>query len=84
MENQNTKDSLEHCRNVILENLQTIKGAPSVQFQEVPPDFVSGDHDDDDVDMDSRQADVSKNSAGGEKRQHEAEFYEDDKDNKDV
>jgi len=39
MSNLNTKESLEHIRSLILGNLQSLQGAPSVQFQEVPPDF---------------------------------------------
>ncbi len=38
MENLNTRESLEHCRKMILENLGTVKSAPSVAFTEVPPE----------------------------------------------
>lgn len=39
--NLNTKESLEHCRNIILENLQALQGAPSVQMHEVPPAWMT-------------------------------------------
>jgi hypothetical protein len=34
----NSKENLEHIRNIILQNLQSLQGAPSVQFQEVERD----------------------------------------------
>mmetsp|Transcript_5354 Transcript_5354/g.15737 ORF Transcript_5354/g.15737 Transcript_5354/m.15737 type:complete len:454 (-) Transcript_5354:95-1456(-) len=85
MENLNTRDTLDHCRTMILENLRMIKGAPSVQFQEVPPDFVTQDKGEDDskaADAEKRQLDVSKTAdGGGERSAHPAEFYDGDGDN---
>uniref|UniRef100_A0A7S2CEU7 Histone deacetylase n=1 Tax=Octactis speculum TaxID=3111310 RepID=A0A7S2CEU7_9STRA len=72
-ENLNTKESLDHCRNRILENLQTLQGAPSVQMHEVPPEWMTKETDEDNGDP-SRV----------KKRAHDAEFYENDKDTKDV
>jgi histone deacetylase 1/2 len=43
MENCNSRQYLEQTTNTILENLSRLKGAPSVQFQEVPPDFLPSD-----------------------------------------
>jgi len=96
MANENTKESLEHIRNIILTNLQTLQGAPSVQFQEVPPDYRAGvdrqpgaEHMDDDSGRagggaDVRSADVSLTAEGGERAAHPAEFYGGDKDSADV
>lgn len=39
MENLNTKELLENVRNDLLQQLQDLKGAPSVAMQEVPPPF---------------------------------------------
>jgi hypothetical protein len=81
MSNLNTKESLEHMRSIIMGNLQSLQGAPSVQFQEVPPDFgadarantVSGSSNPDEDDSgksgggaDYRARDVSATSRGGE------------------
>ena len=35
MENMNDRDYLDKCRTTILSNLQSLSGAPSVQFQQV-------------------------------------------------
>jgi histone deacetylase 1/2 len=37
MENLNNYEYLEKCKAIILDNLSQLKGAPSVQMQEVPP-----------------------------------------------
>lgn len=52
MENMNSLEYLEKYKNIILDNLNHIKGAPSVQMHEVPPDtyYISEDEDDDDPD----------------------------------
>jgi len=90
MENQNTKESLEHIRNMILQNLQALKGAPSVQFQEVPPDYAAGKDDhllEDDSgratgeagsDPDVRPVDGGLNRAGGQRAEDPASFYDGD------
>ncbi|KAL9644577.1 hypothetical protein ABK040_015316 [Willaertia magna] len=54
MENLNTYEYLEKHKNIILENLSQIKGAPSVQLQEVPPDTFYESEDEDDFDPDER------------------------------
>ena len=59
----NTKESLEYCRNIILENLQTIQGAPSVQLQEVPPPFFTDGKAEGDEDY--RDTKDSNSSASG-------------------
>lgn len=37
-ENQNTREYLDQTRTQILESLQSLPGAPSIQLQEAPPD----------------------------------------------
>jgi hypothetical protein len=39
MPNLNTLENLEQIKTQILHTLQSIQGAPSVQMQDVPPDF---------------------------------------------
>mmetsp|Transcript_109750 Transcript_109750/g.319153 ORF Transcript_109750/g.319153 Transcript_109750/m.319153 type:complete len:224 (+) Transcript_109750:64-735(+) len=72
-ENLNTKESLEHCRSVILENLQTLQGAPSVQMHETPPDFFTKEdqagameeEEDADRDRSGKSVSASAHSAAG-------------------
>jgi histone deacetylase 1/2 len=57
MENQNSYEYLEKHKIQLLENLSKIKGAPSVQMHEVPPDsyYLSDEEDlDQDMNADSR------------------------------
>lgn len=56
----------------IFENLRSLTGAPSVQMNLPPPAHMLREEDEDAVDPDSR-----KDNDG--KRQHEAEFFHDDK-----
>jgi histone deacetylase 1/2 len=58
----------------LLTQLQSLKGAPSVQMQEVPPDFrlqkeTGGGSNDGGLEDDERDT-------GGERKEHEAEFYD--------
>lgn len=76
MDNLNTLEYLEKCKAIILDNLNQLKGAPSVQMQDVPPDYYLSDSDDDMEDPDVR---VNINSAD-KQVDHEAEFFEDDHD----
>jgi len=96
MENQNTREGLDHIRNMILANLQNLQGAPSVQFQEVPPDFAAGKvrpgMEEDDTGRATggggvpgnsdpdARRDESYNADGGRKAEHPAEFFPDSKD----
>ncbi|GAB5034507.1 histone deacetylase 1 [Nannochloropsis oceanica] len=94
-ENQNSLEGLEEIKLQILQQLGQIQGAPSVQLQEVPPDWATGGGEgggrkragereergrgeEDRETMDERS--VGKNNDGGERREHEAEFYEGEKD----
>jgi len=89
-ENLNTKASLEAVRVEILQQLQQLQGAPSVQMQEVPPEFdlkkdmnAEGTNDggeQDDV-RDTSTGRTSKGKGDGTRKLHAAEFYIDDKDN---
>jgi len=89
-ENLNTEASLNYVRTELLQQMQSLQGAPSVQMQEVPPPFelkkrkVEGQKDggaDDDV----RDKGRGKTKNGdGERRENEAEFYDGDDDNKDI
>ena len=40
MENLNSREYLNKCRAVVLENLRFLEAAPSVAFQDVPPDWA--------------------------------------------
>jgi len=88
-ENENTTASLAKVREDLFAQLQNLQGAPSVQMQEVPPPFAinhdniakEGENDggaDDDV-RDRGNGLISKGS--GERRRHEADFYDGEKDN---
>ena len=60
-----------------METLKCLQGAPSVQMHEVPPDWMVTDANEDAADPDVR----TKDSEVEGKKQHEAEFYEHEKDN---
>ena len=49
MENLNTREYLEKCRNRIIDNLRHIAGAPSVPLgTEIPPDAIQSDNEEED------------------------------------
>ncbi|OMO72131.1 Histone deacetylase superfamily [Corchorus capsularis] len=54
MENKNSRHSLEEIRNKLLEYLSKLQHAPSVQFQERPPDTELPEADEDQDDADER------------------------------
>jgi len=82
--------SLNYVRTELLQQMQGLQGAPSVQMQEVPPPFelkkrkAEGEKDggaDDDV----RDKGRGRTKDGeGERKAHDAEFYDGDGDNKDI
>eukprot|EP00511_Aplanochytrium_stocchinoi_P013194 CAMPEP_0204883118 /NCGR_PEP_ID=MMETSP1349-20130617/3978_1 /ASSEMBLY_ACC=CAM_ASM_000710 /TAXON_ID=215587 /ORGANISM="Aplanochytrium stocchinoi, Strain GSBS06" /LENGTH=196 /DNA_ID=CAMNT_0052042705 /DNA_START=8 /DNA_END=598 /DNA_ORIENTATION=+ len=79
MRNVNSRQYLEKYTNQILENLRQLDAAPSVQFQDVPKDFISSDRTKAAAD---KEADTNPDAKTYEsKRAHPAEFYDDDKDN---
>ncbi len=61
MENMNDREYLEKCKTTILSNLSSLTGAPSVQFQHIPPDWTTHDHDED-----TRREDPDVRRAEGE------------------
>lgn len=71
IENQNTKQYLEHIKLTVTENIKCLTGAPSVQMQEVPPDFMCLESMEEQEDPDGRQEDDSR---------FEGEFYDGDHD----
>ncbi|ETL49347.1 hypothetical protein F441_01217 [Phytophthora nicotianae CJ01A1] len=73
LENANSKEYLDECKHKIFENLRALTGAPSVQMNQAPPTHMLREEDEDAADPDSRTDNDGK-------RQHEAEFYRDDKD----
>lgn len=78
MENLNTKAYLEDKKIQIFEHLKALNGAPSVQINEVPPDYAmeavmkTGAQ----ISME----DDSRSDTVQEKRQHDGEYYDNDKD----
>ncbi|TMW57113.1 hypothetical protein Poli38472_003038 [Pythium oligandrum] len=75
LENSNSREYLEEYKIKIFENLKALDGAPSVQMSEAPPSAMLREEDDDAMDPDSRTDNDGR-------RQHDAEFYKDDKDQK--
>jgi hypothetical protein len=86
MENANTRDQLDGAKQQVLQQLSCITHAPSVQMQEVPPDFIVGQGDGVETTAEAedpdKSGDQSANTAGSVRHaDHEAEFYDHDKDN---
>lgn len=84
MDNVNSKDTLEDITARVLQNLKCIRGAPSVQMHPVPPDWVlnratAQEIEDSQPDA-STKSEQALNSQGGIKKEHEAEFYANNKD----
>ena len=85
-DNMNSEASLLAVRTELLQQLMGLQGAPSVQMQEVPPEFdlkkdkgSEGLHDggpDDDV-RDTGNGRTSKGQGDGERKSHSAEFFDD-------
>jgi len=75
MMNNNPKEELEKTKIQVLQNLSYLEHAPSVQMQQVPPDFYSlEDMSEPDPDVRISQKDEDKMVV------KENEFFEDDKD----
>eukprot|EP00555_Chaetoceros_dichaeta_P005804 CAMPEP_0198262856 /NCGR_PEP_ID=MMETSP1447-20131203/11302_1 /TAXON_ID=420782 /ORGANISM="Chaetoceros dichaeta, Strain CCMP1751" /LENGTH=455 /DNA_ID=CAMNT_0043951259 /DNA_START=68 /DNA_END=1435 /DNA_ORIENTATION=- len=85
-ENQNTEATLGAVRNELLQQLQGLQGAPSVQMQEVPPEFDlkkernaegwnDGGHLEDDV-RHKGNGKTSKGKGDGVRKTHQADFYD--------
>eukprot|EP00640_Fibrocapsa_japonica_P001114 CAMPEP_0113937416 /NCGR_PEP_ID=MMETSP1339-20121228/4040_1 /TAXON_ID=94617 /ORGANISM="Fibrocapsa japonica" /LENGTH=430 /DNA_ID=CAMNT_0000940169 /DNA_START=49 /DNA_END=1341 /DNA_ORIENTATION=+ /assembly_acc=CAM_ASM_000762 len=80
VDNANSREYLERCKVHILEMLGGLQGAPGVQMQEVPPDWIVRDDDPDDQQNPDARPTVSHAKDGAEKREHESEFYPSEKD----
>ncbi|KAJ6967087.1 hypothetical protein NC652_004598 [Populus alba x Populus x berolinensis] len=77
MENLNSKSYLSTIKMQVLENLRCIQHAPSVQMQEVPPDFYIPDFDEDEQNPDERMDQHTQDK----QIQRDDEYYEGDNDN---
>ena len=51
---------LDHIKHTVIENVKCLTGAPSVQMQEVPPDFMCLEAMEDQEDPDERHDDDSR------------------------
>mmetsp|Transcript_38845 Transcript_38845/g.54700 ORF Transcript_38845/g.54700 Transcript_38845/m.54700 type:complete len:96 (-) Transcript_38845:260-547(-) len=92
MDNMNSKESLEQIKVELLQQLQNLQGAPSVQMQQAPPLFEisskdksngAGDNDNEGGNNNNNNEDnpderpKAKTKHGdGDKKVHEAEFYD--------
>lgn len=83
VENMNTYAYLEKNRNIILDNISKLKGAPSVQMQEIPPDaYIYGyeseeEDEDEDLNCDERISEYKANKMLA----YDGDFYDDHADN---
>jgi len=75
MENMNSKDYIEKYKTQIFKNLKQLTGAPSVQFQDVPPDYMVAE-----VDEDAKDPNTRSDSHPDGQREHDAELYDNAKD----
>ncbi|CAI8587206.1 unnamed protein product [Vicia faba] len=78
MENKNSRPLLDDIRSKLLENLSRLQHAPSVPFQERPPNTELQERDEDDDDRDERwdpdfDMDVDRNSLSGRVKSEYAE-----------
>ncbi|URE01584.1 histone deacetylase [Musa troglodytarum] len=71
MENKNSRQQLEEIRARLLDNLSKIRHAPSVQFQERPPDTEFPEQDEDQEDPDERHDLASDMDVDGSKHPDE-------------
>ncbi|KAF9673130.1 hypothetical protein SADUNF_Sadunf11G0116600 [Salix dunnii] len=77
IENLNSKSYLSTIKIQVMENLRSIQHAPSVQMQEVPPDFYIPDFDEDEQNPDERMDQHNQDK----QIQRDDEYYEGDNDN---
>nr|XP_043609386.1 histone deacetylase 9 isoform X2 [Erigeron canadensis] len=77
IENFNSKSYLSTIKMQVMENLRAIQHAPSVQMQEVPPDFYIPDFDEDENNPDERNDQRTQDR----QIQRDDEYYEGDNDN---
>ncbi|XXG64719.1 hypothetical protein AAC387_Pa05g2595 [Persea americana] len=77
MENLNSKTYLSTIKVQVLDSLRCIQHAPSVQMQEVPPDFYIPDFDEDEQNPDERVDQHTQDK----QIQRDDEYYDGDNDN---
>ncbi|CAI0398228.1 unnamed protein product [Linum tenue] len=77
IENFNSKSYLSTIKVQVMENLRHIQHAPSVQMQEVPPDFYIPDFDEDEQNPDERMDQHTQDK----QIQRDDEYYNGDNDN---
>ncbi len=86
MENQNSYEYLQNTTNTILENLSKLKSAPSVQFQDVPPDaYLADESDDDDEEFQKEKKErYSTDRFRGIIKMAENDYYDDEYEDNDT
>jgi len=75
LRNMNTKAYLNKYTQIILQQLDSLDAAPSVQFQDVPPDYSDPEER---IRAAQDEADPDEKDNLEHKRHHEAEYYHDD------
>ncbi len=76
-DNQNSPEQIQAITSRILTNLRSLQGAPSVTMIPAPPDFVMKRATADEIeDKHPDKRPPALNSAGGEKKEHELEYYD--------
>lgn len=73
-ENQNSKDYLQSIKQAVLENIQNLDHAPSVQMQSVPSDMLDLD------DLIENRESIDPDNRPMPKKFHDGEFFNDDQD----
>ncbi|GMH64728.1 hypothetical protein TrLO_g1036 [Triparma laevis f. longispina] len=79
-ENLNTDDTISAVRTEILQQLQNLQGAPSVQFQDVPPPFMTKQEEggnDGGIGDDVRPTHTVGGEVGSSAKEHESEMMVD-------
>merc|ERR1712032_1220479 len=74
-ENQNSPESLEAIKIELLQQLQNLQGAPSVQMQQVPPLFEVKENIEDEDNPDERPKAKTRHG-DGDRKAHDAELYD--------
>ncbi len=78
VENANTREELERTKIQIFELLSRLPGAPSVQMQEIPPDFFIQEVDQDEYCSPDKRIRSILSKDGGERKSPAGELYDED------
>ncbi len=78
LENANTREELERTKLQIFELLSRLQGAPSVQMQEVPPDFFVQDVDQDEYTSPDKRPQSILMRDGAERKTPAGELYDEE------